>query len=331
VIRLLGRIAREHGPELPVSVMFSGAATVERLAGELRGDFGARVWSPMVTLRGGSSTRRPLFCLPPAVGNALSYLDLVRQLPADQPVYGLQSAGLDQGQDPIGDLDEAAGRFVEAIRQVQPSGPYRLAGYCVGSISAFAVAQRLQAQGERIELLAVIDGGPTSESAELDEADEADIAAWFAWELGRAGDRRLVLDPAELRNAAMRRGLAEVLLEEAVAADVLPPDAGLGQLSRLLATFDAGVRAARSYPLRPFDGPIVAFRAADEPMAESPVPRWERFARGGLSIHDLPGDHYTLMRPPHVRGLATALTQLLDIPGGTGGPGDQPPERPESR
>jgi amino acid adenylation domain-containing protein len=331
VIRLLGQIAREYGRELPVSVMFSGGATVERLASELRGNVSARIWSPIVTLRAGSGTRRPLFCLPPAVGNVLSYLDLVRQLPGDQPVYGLQSAGLDQGQEPIGDLAEAVGRFAEAIQEVQPAGPYRLVGYCVGSISAFAVAQRLRAQGEHIELLAVIDGGPTSEGTDFDEADEADIAAWFAWELGRAGDRRLVLDPAELRTAAARGGLAQVLLDEAVAADVLPPDTGLGQLSRLLATFETGVRAARSYRLRPFDGPIIAFRAADEPMAESPVPRWKRFARGGLSIRDLPGDHYTLMRPPGVQALAAVLTQLLDTPDKDGGPADRRTMRHESR
>jgi amino acid adenylation domain-containing protein len=317
VIRLLSRITRQHGQELPVSVMFSGGATVERLARELRRDPATRKWSPVVAIRP-AGARPPLFCLPPAVGNVLCYVDLARSLPAGQPVYGLQAAGLDASRRPLRHLAESVAEYTGAIRSIQPDGPYHLAGYCVGSVSAFAVARRLREAGQEVAVLAMLDGGPPSVGNGFDDADEADIAAWFAWELGRAAGRRLVIEPADLR-AGTGQTLAEVLLAAAVARDVLPGDTDASQLARLLATFDAGVRAAREHEARPFDGRIVGFRAEEEPADANPVTRWRPLAAGGLVIEDVPGDHYSMMRPPQVAVLAGALDRVL----ADGGRGEQ--------
>ncbi|TCO55606.1 non-ribosomal peptide synthetase [Actinocrispum wychmicini] len=306
VIRMLGRIKQRYGHDLPVSVMFSGGATVERLARELRRGDEPRIWSPVVAIRE-TGDRPPLFCLPPAVGNALSYVDLARHLPADQPVYGLQAIGLDAGQQPERSLEAAAKRYADAIRTVQP-GPYRLAGYCVGSVTALAVAHQLLTEGEDVEMLAVLDGGPPNLDNGFEQAYEADIAAWFAWELGRAANRDLVIDPTDLRQGTP---VAKTVLAQAIAHDVLPPGTDLEQLARLLATFDASVRAVRDYEPKPFPGRVVAFQAADEPPDTSPVNRWEPLAGAGLSIEKVPGDHYSMMRPPHVEHLAAALDHLL--------------------
>ncbi|GAA5074792.1 non-ribosomal peptide synthetase [Streptomyces similanensis] len=312
-VRLLSRVAAEHGRELPLSSLFAGGATVERMAAELRtGPSGA--WSPIVPIRAAGS-RPPLFCLPPAVGNALSYLDLTRHLPEDQPVYGLQSFGLDAGQHPVDLLEEAVEHYLDAIVGVQPDGPYHLVGFCVGSVVAYAVAQRLRGTGREVASLTMLDGGPPNLDNGLEQADEADLAAWFGWELGRAADRRLEIDPDELRTVPPER-LTEELLSRAAAADVLPPDTATGQLSRLMAVFNANVRAVRGYPLTPWDGPLTAVRAAEEP--HSPVTGWQRLLDRPLRIHDVPGDHYTMMRPPHVPALAELLARATDpdTPGG---------------
>jgi amino acid adenylation domain-containing protein len=326
-VRLLGRIARAQGRELPLSMLFTGSATVERVARALRQAPDARAWSPVVPIRP-TGTLPPLFCLPPAVGNVLCYLDLAAHLPAEQPVYGLQAAGLDPGQQPVERLADGVERYVAAIRSVQPAGPYAIAGYCVGSVSAYAVAQRLRAQGSPVALLAVLDGGPANPDSGFDTADAADLAAWFGWELGRAADRRLELDPEPLRRLPAGE-LADAVLRAAVAADVLPADSDSRQVARLLATFTAGVRAVRDHPLTPYDGPMLAIRAAEEPDDTSPVARWRPLTSGQLVLRTAPGDHYTMMRPPHVGTLAGLLAAELDRarsgraggPGSAGGPG----------
>lgn len=318
VIRMLGRLTRTYGVELPVSIMFTGGdATIEKVAREIRRDPASRRWSSLVSIRSAGS-RPPLFCLPAAVGNALAYVDLARLLPDDRPIYGLQAPGLDPGSAPIGDIDALADVFVDAIRGVQAEGPYHIAGYCAGSITALAVAERLRAAGEEVALLAAIDGGPPAPpTGPVTHAGETDTASWFAWELGVAADRELDIDPDDLRDPSGEpltgEALAAAVLARAVVADALPADTSTAALSRLLAVFDAFVRGVVDYRARAYDGPVVVFRATEEPCASEAVGRWASVATGAFRAYDVPGNHYTLLRPPNVDSLADALTQALEL------------------
>jgi thioesterase domain-containing protein len=66
------------------------------------------------------------------------------------------------------------------------------------------------------------------------------------------------------------------------------------------------------YRAMPYDGPVVVFRATEEPNAHEAVGRWASVATGDLEMYDVPGDHYTLLRPPNVATLAEALSRALD-------------------
>jgi thioesterase domain-containing protein len=246
----------------------------------------------------------------------LSYVDLARLLPADRPVFGLQAPGLDPGSSPLPSIDALADVFVAAIRGAQPAGPYYIVGYCAGSITALAVAERLRACGEEVALLAAIDGGPPAVLTEpVVHAGEADTASWFAWELGVAADRELDIDPDDLHELT-GEALAAAVLARAVSADVLPPDTSTAALSRLLATFDAFVRGVVDYRARPYDGPVAVFRATEEPCAREAVARWDGVATGPTWSYDVPGNHYTLLRSPNVEVLAEALACALALADG---------------
>jgi amino acid adenylation domain-containing protein len=308
VIRLLSRITADHGIELPVAVMFTGGSTIERLARELRRT-DSLPWSPLVPIRA-SGERPPLFCFPPAVGNALSYVDLAAHLPDDLPVYGLQAPGLDAGTTPEPNLDKLGHIYLDAIRSVQEEGPYYLAGYCAGSIIATVVAGQLREQGQEVALLAALDGGPADVDALVQHGDEATTAAWFAWELGRAVNRDLEIDPDEIRHLTGTE-LADAVLAEAIAQGVVPADTAGPQVARLLAVFDSFARAVCDHRLTPYDSPVAVFCATDAPNAEAAIARWPQIAMGPLNHYPVPGDHYTLMRPPNVPTLAEALNKAL--------------------
>ena len=49
-----------------------------------------------------------------------------------------------------------ASRYLTEIRAVQPTGPYRLGGWCFGGVVAFEIAQQLHEQGEEVEFLALL-------------------------------------------------------------------------------------------------------------------------------------------------------------------------------
>ena len=106
----------------------------------------------LVPLQAGSPGRRPFFFVHSVGGEVMAYLKLARLLGSDQPVYGLQSP-----DPPLEDVCEMAARYLAIVREVQPEGPYRIAGWSMGGVVAFELARQLEAQGETTEILAMID------------------------------------------------------------------------------------------------------------------------------------------------------------------------------
>ena len=307
LLRLSARLAKRYGHELPLSSLFE-RPTIRGLASALREQPADADPSPLVRIRGGDGI--PLFCVHPAIGNVLSYSDLARHLPPDQAVYGIEAAGL-AGKRPIGDVSAMASSHFQAIRAVAPTGPYLIAGYCLGTVFAYEIAQQLARAGDEVAMLALLDGGPPNPHSGFERAGEAELAAWFAWELGRAAGRALSIDPAELSGLTGER-LAQAVLDRAVAADALPPDIGVPQIKRLLDVFITNVGAARAYQPRRFPGSVVGIRAEEGPDDGHPLTRWIPFAAGGMTHSTVPGDHYSMMRPPNVAVLAETLTGLIE-------------------
>ena len=152
-VELTARIRESTGRHVPLAALFEGS-TVEKLAAFMRQE--PRPWSPLVPIwRGGSQT--PFFCVHPAGGNVACYAGLARALGPDQPFYGLQAPGLDGEQPPHETLESLAALYVDAIRTVQPAGPYRLGGWSLGGTIAFEMARQLRSRGEEVALLALFD------------------------------------------------------------------------------------------------------------------------------------------------------------------------------
>ena len=91
----------------------------------------------------------------------LEYYDLARHLGADQPFYGLQSAGLDGSRPPHTRVEDMAAHYIKEMRELQPEGPYFIGGRSLGGMVAFEMAQQLKAQGQAIGLLALLDTYPS--------------------------------------------------------------------------------------------------------------------------------------------------------------------------
>jgi acyl carrier protein len=128
--QLFASIERELGITAPLSALYD-APTPRKLAKVMANGNIEKQWQSLVPINR-AGNRPPLFLFHGAKGNVLLYRSLAFHLGEDQPVYGLQSAGLD-GRSPVdGDFERVARRYVKEIRRVQPEGPYMLGGYCLG-------------------------------------------------------------------------------------------------------------------------------------------------------------------------------------------------------
>ncbi|MEW5925955.1 MAG: amino acid adenylation domain-containing protein [Gemmatimonadota bacterium] len=303
-VRLMAQVERVTGVRLPLALLFT-ASTVEKLAAELRGGRAEGERSPLVPIRPEGS-RTPLFLVHPVGGDVLAYADLARHLDPDQPVYGLRSRGVADGEEPAATVEEMAADYLRALREVQPAGPYRIGGWSMGGVVAFEMARRLEAAGEGVETLALIDSYLPALHHRAAPVDERVRVLTFAADLG--------LPPGGLELAAEEGGGSYLrrVLEGARAAGLLPPDVDAGRLEQLYAVFGANLAALHAYPARPYGGAVLLLRAAEHDPADAGSAGWERVARGGVELHVVPGSHFTLVREPHAAALAALLGRRLD-------------------
>jgi thioesterase domain-containing protein len=243
----------------------------------------------------------------------MRYRDLVERLGADQPVYGFEAPVGPDGRATLLTLEELADRYVRELRDRQPSGPYYLCGYCWAGALAFEMACQLRQAGQEVALLALIDSACPGDrtTTPLYRRARARARAFLA----RAGRnlRRL----RELEATAMPGFLAERLTN--LCTEVVGGVAyrWSRRLQRpLLPAFrdrrGALTQAGRRYRPAAYPGRVTLFRAASPSPGDDPFWGWGRVAAGGVELHEVAGEHLTLMHDPHVAELASRLRHCLD-------------------
>ncbi len=303
-VRLLSALERSFGRRLGMADLLAAptvAAQARRLAA---GD--AKVPRPgeptVVLLRPGSGV--PLFLMHPVGGGVSCYLPVARRLETTAPIYGIE-APEQTGESASPDLSERAVRYLSAVRAVQPHGPYRLAGWSFGGMLAYEVARLFLMAGEEVTYLGLIDSYAPAILAAIDgDASDstADILKLFARDLAGAANIPLRADGAELESVEDLYRVPDLtgMLE------------GLDE-ARLRSRFDAfraHVLMARGYRPEPCAAVASVYLAkAGHPNRSR---GWGALARGGLSVHEIPGDHYTIMAAPALDRLVVAMDRDLD-------------------
>ena len=154
--RMFSEIERRLGWALPLSTLFT-AGSIRRIL-EVAGQPQPRT-SPLVEMQP-LGTRPPLFVAAGIGGHVLGLAGLARALGPDQPMYGLESRGLDGREAPATRIEELASLFVQETRSLR-DGPFILLGVCWGSLVAFDMARQCSALGEPPALVILMD--PTYE------------------------------------------------------------------------------------------------------------------------------------------------------------------------
>jgi thioesterase domain-containing protein len=283
--------------------------TVERLAEALGlGQDTSQSARGRVKLRAGEPGQRPLFLVHGAGGDVMKFMTLASHLETARPLYALKDPALDGAEPLPASVEEMARHYVASIREVQPQGPYTLGGWSFGGVVALEMAQQLQAAGETVDLLTLIDTHAPETRA---EPDELTLLGAFCQGLGLSW-WKLPLDPERMTQPGGRERLAYVL-EQAEAAAEGGPGIGLEEAWRLYEAYLRHVRALSHYTPRPFAGRTVLFKASTQPEGVARDGRlgWSAWLTGALEVQEVPGTHHTLLTHPHAAALAERLTHLL--------------------
>ncbi len=316
-VRLFAMVKKTYRTDFPISVLFEAptiaacAALIEERIGPVTGDapkvtpirrFAHLV--PMHEREGGPKT--PFFLVAGMFGNVLNLRHLAQLLGGDRPFWGLQARGLYGDQAPHATLPEAAADYILEMRQVQPHGPYLIGGFSGGGLTAWEMARQLEAAGEEVALLALLDT-PLPMRPALSRADK--VAIKLA-EMRQKGPRYLV-DWARAR----------IEWERAKRAGLTPQAEGAFHNTAIEAAFraalpgwDMAVRQGRTALFRPpldrhwqVTGGKSVSRAREYVFPDNDLTRHAP----ALQVVEVPGDHDSMVLEPNVRTLAARMRAVI--------------------
>jgi len=126
--------------------------SIEESAGSV-----SRWTSDMILVHGrATSPSTPVFLIPGGAGSATAFIHLP-PLRAGNRIFALQSPFLKSPLEYTSSIEQVSEVFLEAIRRIQPKGPYIIGGYSVGAAFAYEVTRQLVEQEEKILGLIIID------------------------------------------------------------------------------------------------------------------------------------------------------------------------------
>jgi amino acid adenylation domain-containing protein len=304
---LVTAVEKELGRSIALSQLVE-LNTVRRMAAHLRTQ---KPEKPLAILlqRGTDPSLPPFFITAGGGGGVLKYRALAAALGPERSVYGIQPHGFRRGDFPR-TWDGIVGAYANAIRTIQPSGPYFLAGYSAGGLTAFGIARLFELSGERVAFLGVLDTVAETVKASfarrawnrlsLIARDPRHLAGVFL-----DGKRKLKRIRRHRRQNRARQEMQTRMRAEFLAQDETLP-AWLHETKQLIKI------ARKSNALGPYTGKVTLFRARGGMiLAQSHADLgWSRFAPGPVDIVDIEGDHGTILED-YARQTGQALAAAI--------------------
>jgi thioesterase domain-containing protein len=315
---LLAEVQKEFSASahLLETIDFLDSPTIAHVASVLQGGSAAmpgmqagpgHPWAVALQPRGSNPA---LFVVPGIGENSIYLLPLARHLGQERPVYAFRDPRRAEERG-LYSLEDVAERYVQAVRAVQPHGPYLLSGHCLGGVVAFEMAQCLVAAGEQVGLLALIETATPrypnfTRHCSLCLAELRRQLIFFSQ--GRISAGRLLEGARRVGGhiwRQVRRSLERLKVRDWPGRPVEPA----------ISVEQANLRAARWYVPRMYPGRIAILGVEDHLQTGSLLDRrlgWRELAAGGIEVHSVPGDHFTSFVEPNVRELAARLRTLAN-------------------
>ena len=297
--RLASEIRSRLGVELAIRTLFE-APTVAELAPRLKiGVAPESAFDRLLPLRSRGNLP-PVFCMHPAGGLSWVYASLLRELHLERPLYGLQVSGiLPEGPFPVS-VDALAHEYADAIRQVQPAGPFYILGWSFGGVVAHAAACLLQQQGEQVAMLAILDSYPSSDDHEKPAMTEEEIVQEYVALIGLRQDQ-LGEKPDDFATA----------FAAAQSAGLIPPDMDEKVTRRMAQMMSHNSFLERAHRSAQFHGDILFFEATENNRRSMSPQAWAAYTSGKIEVYQVACRHHEMMDPTPSRTIGTILEQHL--------------------
>jgi arthrofactin-type cyclic lipopeptide synthetase C len=229
------------------------------------------------------------------------------------PIHGLQPRGLEDGQVPHATVRAAARAYLRSIDNMYPEGPLHLLGHSFGGWVVFDMALQLRAGGRTVDSVTLIDAeAPEGNGIHGPEYNRPQMFMQLVELMELSAQCTLNLAEADFDGIDYPAQL-QLLHSRFVAAQIMPQRSKPASLRGMVRTFAANLRTTYGPP-ETYPAPVRLVLVPDAKDDEATSRRkheqaeagWRRFAPELVTWHG-PGNHMTILDPPHVDALADWL------------------------
>ena len=307
IIKLKTKIQRELNldVEIPIITMMTNP-TVRALATSLKKLQEPKTYSPVVTPQPGG-TKIPLWLIHPGVGEVLVFLNLAKFI-IDRPVYALRARGFDEGESYFESIPEIITTYHAAIKNVQPSGPYAIAGYSYGSMLAFEITKLLESRGDKVQFLGVFNLPPHIKFR-MRQLDWVEVLLNLAYFLDLITEEYAHSISAQLHKLSSSHDeVLDFIISKATLARMQEMALDKHKLKNWADLAYQMQAIARDYePEGKVSGmdvfyatPLAAVARSKREWLEGHLGKWSEFVETEVRFHEVEGAHYTMVSPEHV-------------------------------
>lgn len=314
-VRVMTAIEKETGKRLPLATLFEHS-TIEKLALKMNADQ-EEEWDALVPIKT-TGSKDPVYMIHGGGLNVLFYKPIVDFMDEDQPIYGFQALGLNKPATPVNSLEEIARAYIADLLKVNPEGPYALTGYSFGGLIAFEMAKQLVETGKKVKFLGIVD-------TYLGSVD--DKTTHGPLRMTKKILRQFTKIPFLIRSFIdypedafnYQLNTLKNKINRIYPIFKIPEIASVKNGSEELTPYETEIyniyaAAHEQYKITAAPVKISLLRVkkriyfVDDPIYLG----WNKYAGLGIAIHELPGDHASILHPPNDKEFARALQAALD-------------------
>jgi amino acid adenylation domain-containing protein len=281
VLKLHSMIKNIFGMQFKVMDLM-GAETVEKQAKLLISGRNEHANESLTLLNKGDGTM-PVYMIPGIGGHSSSFYNLTEKLGTQQTVYGFNSSGLDSVSQPHESVEEVANCYVQSLLKVHTKQPFILLGHSLGGVIAIEMIKILSRLDKEVPLLIILDGDTIMEPLDVDsqikQLEMANVDGRYTLNYDGA---KFTSREEELRSGI--EGLEEVVVAQAK-WNYSPCDVKIDDVL------------------------LIQPKESDRELAKN----WQKLSSSKITLEKVEGDHYSILKPPHVNKVAEKITEFVSM------------------
>ncbi len=276
------------------------------------GDIQTGKQSPIVNFNSFSKSSTSLYCIHPIGGNVLCYQALSKKV--QSPFFAMEAPGLHKNTQPLTSIEALATHYINAIRDHQNHQEIHLAGWSMGGLIAYEMAQQLKAGGNNVGSLTLIDTDapqPFLQGEAFQSEQKTTNKTILLRDFKHVFGIDITVDIDTLQSMDSTASV-EYILQNYTGTEANPNGIRTGDMRRLIQVYLTNFEAMHRYRGKPYNSLVTLISANNRIDSNAPLDRgWHSLTSKNLKVRKVPGDHYQIIQEKEVAHIADILNEIL--------------------